>query len=1373
MHKILQGQLRKVVGIRSEDQLAGSLGALQAIVAAAPADDTTRRLAETLPLLLERISLSYEQADRDMTLRSRSLQLSSEELSGANGRLRAEAETQARVIESLRRTANNLLRANGQEELSEGNAGLELLTTLMADLVEERSSAVRALERQKFALDQHAIVSITDLDGQILYANDRFCEITGYSRDQVLGQNHRLINSGTHDKAFFANMWQTIAEGRVWHGEICNRASSGRLYWVAATIVPLLDKQGKPVQYIAIRTDITGQKRLEQELRESQRFLGSITDTMGEGVFSLDEDGRVTFMNAEAERLLGWRFEELRTLNFHSAVHFQDGQGKRVKHADSIVARTLRSEGIYRSEDQHFTSRQGQSFPVALVSAPLLADGQIVGSVSVFRNIAERKRLQIALQASESRLRIALDASETGLWDWNPRNDECFLSDQWLSILGYSRGEVVETGEGWISMIHEDDRPGVLAAVSDHLEGRNPRFDPEFRMRTRGGGVKWVLTSGRITEYSSHGRPKRMTGILKDIDGRKATEAELARAKQEAEAANQAKSEFLANMSHEIRTPMNAIIGMSYLALQGELAARPKDYLRKIEGSAKALLGIINSILDFSKIEAGRMNIDSIEFSLDQVLDATTAVTADAARRKGLGFFLRQQKGIPPILIGDPLRISQVLTNLVSNAVKFTHAGEIVIAVACEPLDSRQVQLVVSVQDSGIGMNEVQLGRIFQSFAQADASTTRKYGGTGLGLAISRQLIEMMGGSIQVESQPGQGSVFRFQLPLGWRDADSVERLRTGASLGGKRALVVDDSPVSVEVFAEMLGQFGMIIEGANSGDAALAVLRRAMRAGDSFDLVLIDWKMPGMDGLELCRSIADMSDPAPPILMVTSYDADELTREVADLPISGVLTKPVTASSLFDAMAKAFGGLHLMRRGNLAETDPRLRVQPVAGAQILLVEDNLLNQQVAVDLLTRWGMAVTVAEDGRQAVAAVRAFDYDLVLMDVQMPEMDGYEATRTIRADGRFGRLPIIAMTAHALDSDRERCLEAGMNGQVTKPVVLSELADALLTWLPPSRTAGSAVQPPAAGNGITAPAEAPADGLTIDFRSLAPVLDVEAALGPLGGDQRLLHRLLVSFAGQHHSFADDIEGAVAAGRLDEAGRLAHMIAGTAGTIGAGDLGQLAREFEVALRSAVQSPDGFKDLQQRLLARLRPFLNGVGQFVAGSADAPPVTAPPVTVPAAPTPLPPTPAPPTLPTPASVEAEGSRGPSGSLHVLVADDAETNRLVLSGLLRKQGHRCSQASDGAVALSAAAATVFDLILMDIQMPEMDGIAATRAIRQLPGAHGRVPVIIVTGQAFSRMPPEFIDAGAQAVLPKPVRPAELAAVIARLGHNADSP
>jgi signal transduction histidine kinase/CheY-like chemotaxis protein len=560
------------------------------------------------------------------------------------------------------------------------------------------------------------------------------------------------------------------------------------------------------------------------------------------------------------------------------------------------------------------------------------------------------------------------------------------------------------------------------------------------------GGVLVLLVAG--LGFIFRDQLKTHNQLQLSIQELETAQAKLEEATRAAQEANEAKSTFLANMSHEIRTPMNAIIGLSQLILKTELLPRQRDYLLKIKNSGQHLLGIVNDILDFSKVEAGKLSVENIEFDLDKVLENVSNAISERASAKGLEVIFDIEPSIAAnCLRGDPLRLGQILINYCNNAIKFTENGEVVVKARVLEANGDRLFVKFSVSDTGIGMTEEQIGRLFQAFEQADASTTRQYGGTGLGLTISKRLAELMGGHVGVTSELGKGSTFWFTARLG-KSVVPVRQRVLRSDLQGRRVLIIDDNPPARAVLSSLLAGMGFVVDEAASGEEGIAMVRQAAEAGQSYELAFVDWQMPKLDGIETSRRIIKMPDLSPPhLVMVTAYGREEVLKQAEETGIESVLVKPVTSSTLFDTT------LAILQTSdtspNITPSAVFLDVNPMRGARVLLVEDNEINQEVALGQLEDAEVEVDVAENGEMAVRMVQANAYDLVLMDMQMPVMDGIEATRVIRSDPRFDSLPIIAMTANAMAADRDKCLEAGMNDHIPKPIDAQELFRVLSHW------------------------------------------------------------------------------------------------------------------------------------------------------------------------------------------------------------------------------------------------------------------------------------------------------------------------------------
>ncbi|MDS4014629.1 MAG: response regulator [Candidatus Accumulibacter sp.] len=807
----------------------------------------------------------------------------------------------------------------------------------------------------------------------------------------------------------------------------------------------------------------------------------------------------------------------------------------------------------------------------------------------------ESMRLAEEMKASEQRLRRILEESPVGVSIVDESGAQVFVNERLAQLFGLSRQELLQrrSSEFWAN-------PEKRADFVQSLRTTGVLRDVEVEFRRIDGSPVWVSLNSSYLQVE--GRPQLLSWFY-DITERKRAEETLRAAKEIAEEATKAKSDFLANMSHEIRTPMNAIIGMSHLALQTPLDKKQRNYIEKVHRSGTNLLGIINDILDFSKIEAGKMTMEHIDFRLEDVMDNLANLVGLKTDDKGLELLFNCAPDVPTALIGDPLRLGQVLINLGNNAVKFTDAGEIVVGVermAPEKESGEEVQLHFWVRDTGIGMTPEQCGKMFQSFSQADASTTRKYGGTGLGLAISKNLVELMSGRIWVESEAGKGSAFHFTARFGLQAEPMPRRMFRADELQGLRVLVVDDNASAREILSTMARTFGLEVDVASNGQEALGLLADAEKRELPYDLVLLDWKMPVMDGIETMHRLQDGAlARIPAVIMVTAYGREEAagSAEQRGITLRSVLSKPVTPSTLLEAIGEALGkGIVTETRAaeradNSADAMARLR-----GARLLLVEDNEMNQELATELLTQAGIEVVVAGNGQVALDVLaRDARFDGVLMDCQMPVMDGYTATREIRKKPEFSDLPVIAMTANAMAGDREKVLEAGMCDHIAKPLDVAEMFATIARWVKPSGgTAAEMVVPQ------TVAAPSPERGLP-DL----PGIDVRAGMATTMNNEKLYLRMLQKFCDGQSDFLAQFAAARQGEDPSAPERLAHTLKGTAGNIGARGVQAVAAELEAACK-AQGDAERIEQLLADVAMALSPVVAALRNLGGGDPVAP-----------------------------------------------------------------------------------------------------------------------------------------------------------------------
>jgi two-component system sensor histidine kinase/response regulator len=689
---------------------------------------------------------------------------------------------------------------------------------------------------------------------------------------------------------------------------------------------------------------------------------------------------------------------------------------------------------------------------------------------------------------------------------------------------------------------------------------------------------------------------QQFCAVIQDITPRKQAEAFMLAAQQAAEAATQAKSRFLANMSHEIRTPMNAIMGMTHLALMDEMPARSRNYVEKAHRAAGSLLQILNDILDVSKIESGKLTLEDTEFQLEAVVASMADVLGVRAEEKALELLFTAEPDIPTSLVGDPMRLGQVLVNLGTNAIKFTGKGEVIIGCEVHERQADALTLHFWVKDCGIGMSREQLDRLFEPFMQGDSSTTRQYGGTGLGLAICHQLVQLMGGRIWAESQEGKGSTFHFTARFGLQaqapNAGSQRRALLADELRDRRMLLVDDNPAAREVLSDMARRLGLNVEVADSGPTALRRMEQAAFEGKPHHLLLTDWKMPGMDGIEFAKRALELPpEQRPCVLLVTAFARDEALKAAEGVPLAGVLNKPVTPSTLLDTIGRALGqdtpAPPVVRSGAKALEKAQ---RHLAGARVLLVEDQPMNLELATDLLLRAGLSVVAAHDGQQALQLLEHdAQFDGVLMDCQMPVMDGYEAAQRIRSSDQWRHLPIIAMTASAMAADRERVLASGMDDHITKPLDLMQMFTIMARWITPRHRSASPLED-----------DAPADALP---RTLT--LDTADGLNRCMGNLDLYRRLLKGFAKTQAKVGDELGVAAQGEQWPQVYSLAHSLKGLSGNIGAHDLADLADTLEQA--SHREDGDAVQTVVPQVQALLRDVVRDIGVLTQNNGTPPP----------------------------------------------------------------------------------------------------------------------------------------------------------------------
>ncbi len=1027
-----------------------------------------------------------------------------------------------------------------------------------------RSGALRAA---MLASSLDGIVSM-DHTGRVAEWNAEAERMFGYSREEALGRELAdLIVPPSLREAHRAGLARYLSGGdgpvigrRV---EVTGLRRDGSEFPVELAINRIA---GEPPRFTGFLRDITERQRAESEQQRLANDNRLLLQSTGEGIYGLDLDGKCTFLNAAGARLLQVEPSAVLGKDMHEITHHHRADGSPYPVRECPIARSFREGVGCRVDDEVFWRADGTAFPVEYSSFPIVEDGAVRGAVVTFSDITERERTRRALQASEARYqRIA--ANVPGMvyqFVLHPDGavDFPFVSEYSRELFGIAPERVTAQPTYLIESIHPDDRPSFDRSVVESARTLLP-WKWEGRFRRADGEYRWIEGASRPAREANGDIV--WDGLLVDITARKQSEEELRQARDEAEAATRAKSQFLATMSHEIRTPMNAVIGMTGLLLDTPLAPAQQEFVQVIRDSGDALLTVINDILDFSKIEAGQMEIEQQPFDLRECVESALDLVAGRAAEKGLELACLIAPDAPLTVVGDVTRVRQILVNLLSNAVKFTQEGEVVVSVSAAPLSDGPHGIRLDVRDTGIGIPPDRMDRLFRSFSQVDASTTRRYGGTGLGLVISKRLCEMMGGQVWAESTVGRGSTFHVVLPMPVSPhAPFAQDHPDEEILEGRRLLIVDDNETNRQILCLQAESWRMEAHACATGAEALGLLR----AGEHFDIAILDIQMPDMDGITLAEEIRRFcGDRTPPLVGLSSVGAR--LSEVAQGGFAQMLTKPIKQSPLYNVLVGALSERPRARDASPAEPAAnRPAFDADLGKQmplrILVGEDLAVNQKLMQALLAKFGYRADVAGNGLEVLQALERQQYDLVLMDVQMPEMDGLEASRQIHR--RFGdrRPRIAAFTANAMREDRALCIAAGMDDYAAKPVKPETLREILVRcgeWLQ-GREAGrrqGADKPPAA-EGHPAPPDTTADG---SHSSVEEIID-PVFRNDLLSMRDLLPELVATFRRDVGSRLDDILTAVAGGDPAVLATAAHAVKGAAGNIGGSRLAALCRALE-----------------------------------------------------------------------------------------------------------------------------------------------------------------------------------------------------------------
>lgn len=1091
---------------------------------------------------------------------------------------------------------------NIEAEIQQYQIGLE-------ELVEQRAEELRERETQlNMALDAGNVATWTcninhfpdeeDLNQHEFLWDSRFSRLFGIPSVTRGGIKHWLNAIHKEDRLMFeSKIQEALVEERVFSAEYRIILPDGSQRNVSSRGEIFRDVNNFALRMDGVVFDLTEAKKIEdqlrvanKEMRRQQSLLMSIINATDDFVFvKSSKNMEYLVCNQSFADFIGQPIDSI--VGATDDTWFKDTERlESVRAVDQKVFDTGRTQ----RSTEWMEYPKGVKSLLDTIKYPLRDEkGRVVAVVGLTRDITQLKkyeeelvRLTVDLEArvkerteelekNEQILRLTLSSAGAGYWQYNIVSDYFSWDERLSEIYGLPKGKLEGNIDSWLGQVYRDDLLDVKRTYVQQLDNKdNDRLHMAYRIRSGEGDIRYIRVSGYI-ERNEFGKAIYSYGLTFDDTDRTLGEIEITKQREIAEKANNAKSNFLAVMSHEIRTPMNAIIGMSNLALNTELDLRQRNYIEKVSVSAESLLTIINDILDFSKIESGSLELENIEFNFTELLERLANVVGIRAQSKGLEFVFDVSSDVPLMLIGDPTRLSQVLINLGGNAVKFTEQGEITLRVSVSRLTPHKIILHFEIKDTGIGISEENLDKLFEEFTQADSSVTRQYGGTGLGLSISKKLIQAMGGDISVESVEGEGTVFDFniELSVGKRTAENDRALPE--DIVNKKVLVVDDNESARLALKNMVESFGFRVVTKASGEEGIQELERADSDGDSYSLVLMDWHMPEMDGVETTKKLQsdqDIHNP-PVVIMVTGDNIQELDQVSKDIALKGALVKPVNRSMLLDSTLRALGKEGFLPKAKVPQIN-RLSKEfkdLLSGVRVLLVEDNEINQELAVELLSSVKIDVKVASNGQEALDLLFEEAFDAVLMDVHMPVMDGVTATRKLRLIESFKTLPIIAMTANALVGDREKYLSAGMDDYLTKPINFHELMTKLTHWTV-GEEAETDIQEDSVAAAVEVPKIAPTFKNVSEPKNEGNALDLEgidfvAGLEICNQSLELYKKLLRMFI-RNEGFVDNFTTAIQNGELEEATRFAHSLKGVSGNIAAKGVQMAASLLEASCK-------------------------------------------------------------------------------------------------------------------------------------------------------------------------------------------------------------